>query len=235
MLFKKFDKIPEFDFNKKHIKKEEKKPFIKFYNLLFAFVGIQIMFFSHNTFLLTNNLNAKSEETLKFFPIFKNLSEALKKGDDEKAINEFIKLKSSPFAVTDMLSSNIIRSLYIDETIEPNKRNKDSFNIKSETKKTLLSIYQNNINSGLNKEKQDIENIQCYFIDFSCRIFKPILKDTLIKPIFSIEKKLNIANYNISHPDEFKKWQQKINQDLENGIKNKELLQSPGDIYYHLK
>lgn len=237
MLFKNFNKIkvPEFDFNKKNIKKEEKKPSFKWMNILSAFIGIQVLFFGYNTFLLTNNTYVKSEEILKVFPLFQEVRQDLKKGNDEKAINDFIKLKSSSFAITDLLASTIITSVYIDDTIEPNKRDEYSFNVKPETKKLLLSIYQNNLNSGLNKEKQDLENMQCFLIDFSCHLFKPIWVNELKKITSNMEDKLNIANYNISHPEEFKAWQKNISVKLEKGNQPSEELRTPGHIYYKVK
>lgn len=237
MLFKNFKKIDvsEFDFTKSaiHVKaKKEKTAWNKFFSL---FLGTQLLFFIYDGFLLQNQLIQKGEETQKNFPTYEKLRASLKAGDDEQVINNFIHLKSAPFAINDLLSASIINLIYIDDTIERNKKEEYNINIKPETKQLLTSIYLNNINSGLKKENYTLKNTQCFLLDLSCQLLKPILFNQLIQYNSIIEDKLNIANYDIAHPKEFKEWYKNTSKILATGNPMTEVLKSPGHIYYKQK
>ena len=223
-----FDKVKtlKFDFNRIQLKKKEKARLPKWFKYFSLFIGVQSILLGYNIFLVKENIIEKTKETEHAFIIYKNLTEALKKGNDEQAINSFIKLKSSSYGITDLLSAVVVKKIYLEEN---NIKHEYRMKIQPETKKMLISIYNSNINSGLNKEKYDLNKVNCFFMDFSCHIFKPIfVKKVRGDFIQSIENKLNIDNYDIAHPKEFKNWHKQLNK--EDGSTNN--LKSPGSIYY---
>lgn len=139
---------------------------------------------------------------------------ALKNKDKEKTVENIIKLKYH------------LKSL--DEKYF-------HYNVTPETKKILVSIYMNNLNSGFNKEKHALDNVACFFLDISCHVGVS-WRQNAIEPLQALtESRLKAATYDINHPEEYKQWHKQLRYKMNAKVLTFEDWESPGNMLFGKK
>lgn len=212
-----------FNFSKK--KTPKFKPLLlKFINafLIAQFLLLNLQFI--NIYKYTDNVRKESVEA---FENYNNLQMALRKGDQENIIYEFINLKSKHLSITDLLASTVIRTKNIEI-----KSNEDSYKIDKNTHKTLDVIFEKMNDAGYQKEKNNLnEFFSCLTMDFSCMTISYLVKNSIQPRLGYIRLKSQIATYDSQHPEEYQRFIDKIQKDPT----QKEYIKSPGELYFESK
>jgi hypothetical protein len=217
-----------FDFSKAIPKRKEKKPTSKAWNLLSSFICLQLIFGAYNLYRAENFLQDRVAQSEQIGQDYNDLSSAIKKGDQNKVISLFGKIKNQNTPIADLLIGGNISLLHLpkDNTMPVEYTSK----VTPETLETLDYIYKNNWNSGVLAETKFNNSINCFFGDFTCYIAKPFIKDFLQKNTNYINYKVIKNNYNMTHLDEYLDWHERITKQL--NLKNITALEAdPGTIY----
>lgn len=201
--------IEALDFFKKKDHSKNKKHQLKIFIL--AVVMSQISFLCHNIGLVKTTIESHKINK-QVINSYEKLREAKIKGDQEVIITEFINMKNSQNPMGELLSASLIKENIANEVWENEsyKKTEDyklyGSKITPRTKKILEAIYKTNMNSGLKAQYKRIDALECFIADFSCHIGKPMMQKEMKHSLQQIEVLLNKDNYDIAHPEEFKKW-----------------------------
>lgn len=214
-MLKQTEAAPFFDFYKKDTKPNKKALKKKLSTGVSIFLGIQLIFGGYNLFRSQNHIDTMVEKSNQLYSDYASMHKAIIKGDQNKSIELFTKIKHQNTPVADLLISGSMTVIKrpLDESIPVEYR----YKLTPETVNILNSIYENNWNSGILEQKKSVDNIQCFIGDFTCYVGRYFIQDKMNEFIEVVDKKLKSSHYNNTHYDEFLAWQNAFSQRAKEG------------------
>lgn len=227
-MLKQTEASPFFDFYKKDTKPNKKALKKKLSTGVSIFLGIQLIFGGYNLFRSQNHIDAIVEQSNQVYNDFSAMRTAMIKGDQNKSIELFTKLKYQNTPVADLIISGSMT--VIKRPVDNSVPVEYSYKLTPQTVDTLNSIYENNWNSGIIAQQKAVDNIQCFIGDFTCYIGRYFIQNKMNEFTDIVGKKLQSSHYNNTHYDEFLTWQKGFSQRAKEGKFLKDE-RTPGDKY----
>lgn len=205
-MLKQTETSPFFDFYKKDIKKNKTNFKKKLSTGFSIFLGIQLILGGYNLFRSQNYINSMIEQSTQIYTDYAAMHKAIIKGDQNKSIELFTKIKYQNTAVADLLISGSMN--VIKRPMSENVPVEYSYKLTPQTIGILNSIYENNWNSGIMAQQRENDNIKCLIGDFTCYVGRYFVQDKMNQYSQVVYKKIQASHYNNTHYDEFLKWQE---------------------------